>query len=80
MVNSTSSNNMTVSQATAECEVYELSMDMYYLPSLLPNFTSTVINCYTNKDWSPLLDRYGTHYVYQTTLGGRATYEVTLSI
>jgi hypothetical protein len=78
MANKTMNSSTTVSQATAECHSYEISMDIFTYPPISSNFSTNVINCYKSNDWSSLLDRYGTHFVYQTTMGGRITYEVSI--
>jgi hypothetical protein len=79
MNNKTSSQGKTVIQTSAECECYELSMNIFDYPPLLSNFTSLVVNSYLRNKWSDLIDIYGTHFVYEVTMGGRVTYEATLS-
>lgn len=69
---------MTVSQATAECEAYELSMDIFNYPPLMSNFTKNVTDSYKANDWHGFLETFGTHFVFQLNMGGRFTFEASL--
>lgn len=69
--------NMSITHASAECEAYELSIDLFTANTLLPNFVSGVKESYLSKSWDKFITQFGTHFVYDTTMGGRAVQEIT---
>jgi hypothetical protein len=42
---------MSITHASAECEAYELSIDLFTANTLLPNFVSGVKESYLSKSW-----------------------------
>lgn len=77
MQKSTIQNNMSITHATAQCEAYELSIDIFTVNTLLPNFVSGVNQSYHTKKWDNFITQFGTHFVYDVTMGGRAVQEIT---
>lgn len=67
---------MSITHATAECEAYELSLDIFTVNTLLPNFVTGAVESYKNKSWDKFITQFGTHYIYDVTMGGRATQEI----
>lgn len=65
--------NMSITHATAECEAYELSIDIFTVNTLLANFVTGAIESYKAKNWSKFITQFGTHFIYDVTMGGRAT-------
>jgi len=45
--------------------------------TLLPNFISGVNDSYHSKNWDKFITQFGTHFVYDATMGGRATQEIS---
>lgn len=76
---STIESNMSITHATASCEAYELSIDIFTINTLLPNFVSGVNESYHSKNWNKFINQFGTHFVYDVTMGGRATQEIRYS-
>ena len=74
---STLESNMSITHATAECEAYELSIDIFTVNTLLPNFVTGAIESYKSKSWDKFITQFGTHFIYDVTMGGRATQEIT---
>lgn len=74
---STLESNMSITHATASCEAYELSIDIFTINNILPNFVTGAIESYQNKDWGNFITQFGTHFVFDATMGGRATQEIT---
>ena len=68
---------MSITHATAECEAYELSIDIFTVNKLLPNFVSGVNESYHSNSWDKFITQFGTHFVYDVTMGGRATQEIS---
>lgn len=54
-------------------------MDIFTYPPLTSNFTSSVVNAYMRNDWYSFIRTYGSHFVYELTMGGRVTYEAALT-
>lgn len=70
---------MSLTHATAECEAYELSIDLFTVTSLLPNFVTGVNESYHSGNWDKFITQFGTHFVYDATMGGRAVQEISYS-
>ena len=68
---------MSYTHATAECEAYELSIDIFTVNTLLPNFVRGVVESYQSKNWDKFITQFGTHFVYDVTMGGRAIQEIS---
>ena len=70
---------MSLTHASAQCEVYELSIDIFTSNSLLANFIAGANQSYHTKNWDKFITQFGTHYVYDVTMGGRAVQEISYS-
>lgn len=68
---------MSITHATAECLAYELSIDIFTVNNLLPNFVSGVNESYHSNNWDKFITQFGTHFVYDVTMGGRALQEIS---
>jgi hypothetical protein len=68
---------MSYTHATAECEAYELSIDIFTVNTLLPNFVTGVVESYKSASWDKFITQFGTHFVYDVTMGGRAIQEIS---
>ena len=68
---------MSITHATAECQAYELSIDIFTVNNLLGNFVSGVNESYHTKNWDKFITQFGTHFVYDATMGGRAVQEIS---
>jgi hypothetical protein len=68
---------MSFTHAAAECEAYELSINIFNTNTLLPNFVSGAIESYQSKNWNKFITQFGTHFIYDITMGGRAVQEIT---
>jgi hypothetical protein len=77
MQKQTIESNMSFTHATAECEAYELSIDIFTINTLLPNFVKGVVDSYHAKSWDKFITQFGTHFVYDVTMGGRAIQEIS---
>ena len=73
---STIETNQSITHATASCEAYELSIDIFTINKLLPNFIQGVNESYHSKNWDKFITQFGTHFVYETVMGGRAVQEI----
>ena len=56
-----------------------MSVDLFKVTNLLPNFVAGVKTSYQKKNWNTFIDQFGTHVVYDVIMGGRATQETTYS-
>lgn len=73
----TTVSNNTLTHATAECEAYELSIDLFKVATFQPNFIAAVNESYHSGNWDKFVTQFGTHFVYDVTMGGRATQEIS---
>jgi hypothetical protein len=74
---STIESNQSITHATASCEAYELSIDIFTINNLLPNFITGVNESYHSKNWDKFITQFGTHFVYEAVMGGRAVQEIS---
>lgn len=77
MQKQTIESNMSFTHATAECEAYELSIDIFTVNTLLPNFVRGAVESYQSGSWDKFITQFGTHFVYDVTMGGRAIQEIS---
>lgn len=77
MQKQTIESNMSFTHATAECEAYELSIDIFTVNTLLPNFVRGAVESYQAGRWDKFITQFGTHFVYDVTMGGRAIQEIS---
>lgn len=47
--------------------------------SLSKNFIKGLTDAQKTNNWEKFISQFGTHYVYDVTMGGRATQEITYS-
>lgn len=73
LYNTTSVQKMSLTHASAECQAYEIILDKFSLPNLSEDFVQGAIYSYTRGDWTEFIEEFGTHYVHEITMGGRAT-------
>lgn len=64
---------MTITHASAECQSYELIIDMFKMPTLSDDFELGAAECYKKKDWTQFIEEFGSHFVHEIIVGGRAT-------
>ena len=64
MKKSTSESNRTETHATASCEAYEVSVDMFDVNNLLPNFVKGVMESTKANSWTTFIQQFGTHFAY----------------
>ena len=76
MAKETIETNMSFTHAMAECEAYEFSVDLFKELKLLDNFVKGVKDCYKSGNWTNFWKQFGTHFIYEVTMGGRATQEM----
>ena len=79
MEKNTIQSNRSHTHATAECEAYEVSVDLFDVSNLLPNFVKGAIECSRANNWTPFIEQFGTHFAFEVILGGRATQEIGYS-
>jgi hypothetical protein len=71
--NTTSVQKSTLTHATAECQSYELILDKFAIPELTDDFVYGAIKSHKKKNWNDFIEEFGTDYVHELTMGGRAT-------
>ena len=67
---------------SARVEKYKLTMPTIVTLPLNIDFVSAVRNVLTGRNdftWVDFFNRYGTHFVWKTTLGGRMTFSESIS-
>ena len=79
MEKDTTQTNSSFTHATAECEAYELQVDLFDIDNLLPNFVKGVVQSAKTGNWDMFIDQFGTHFVYEVIFGGRATQQTSYS-
>lgn len=75
--NNTSVQKMTLTHASAECQAYEIILDKFSLPKLSEDFIQGAIYSLKKSDWTEFIEEFGTHYVHEVTMGGRATQQTS---
>ena len=65
--------NTSITQTTAECESYGISINLFDSPRLSDNYIQGVKYSTKNENWTMFLLEFGTHLVADAVLGGRAT-------
>jgi hypothetical protein len=69
---STIQDKLTITQASAQCEVYTLSIDPFFKDYTIDStFISAVNQSYNSDDWNDFIEKYGTHFVKEVTIGSR---------
>lgn len=72
--------NHVVIEANAKSERYTLSMNLFNMLPITATFQKAVLDLYHNlADWNQFFQVYGTHFIYKTIVGGRASYQYKLS-
>jgi hypothetical protein len=71
--NTTTVQKMSLTHATAECQAYEIILDKFALPALSEDFKLGAIQSFVRNNWTEFIEEFGTHYVHEITMGGRAT-------
>ena len=79
MENSTIKNKMSLTHASAECEAYHLEVDYYKNYVLEDSFEAAVNTSYNHNNWETFIEVYGTHFIKDVTMGGRALQEISYS-
>ena len=72
-------NKMSLTHASADCEAYYVSIDLFRTYTFEPSFINAVKMSFDSDDWSDFIDVYGTHFVREVTMGGRALQEISYS-
>lgn len=67
---------MTLTHASAECQCYEMSLNLFKPGNISENFWDGVSFSYTANDWGRFIEQFGTHFIYEVILGGRAIQEI----
>lgn len=70
---------MTITHASAECETYEMSLNLFKPGKISENFWDGVSYSYGAQNWERFIDQFGTHYVHEVIMGGRAVQEIQYS-
>lgn len=68
---------MSVTHATASCEIYKFDVATFSPIPFLDNFVKGVISSTKSEDWSLFIEEFGTHVIHEVILGGRATQEIS---
>ena len=76
MVNNTINQKKSITHATAECEAYYLSIDLFKSFPLDSSFEFAVNKSFSDNNWENFILEYGTHFVHHVTMGGRAVQEI----
>jgi len=74
--NLTTNENMTLTHASAECQSYEMSLNLFKPGNISENFWAGVEFSFKANDWERFIEQFGTHYVHEVVLGGRAIQEI----
>lgn len=74
--NQTTTENMTLTHASAECQSYELSLNLFKPGPISENFWDGVSYSLGEKNWDMFIEQFGTHYVHEVIMGGRAIQEI----
>jgi hypothetical protein len=77
MEKNTLDENRVVTHTTAECQAYRLNYNPSDSRDMSPNFLNGILTSYKNDDWFKFIDQFGTCYVSEVLMGGRATEEIT---
>ena len=77
LYNTTSVQKMSLTHATAECQVYEIILDKFALPKLSEDFVQGAVYSFKQGNWTEFIEEFGTHYIHEITMGGRATQETS---
>ncbi len=70
---------MSLTHASAECQCYEMSLDLFKPRPISANFWEGVRVSFNAKNWDKFIEQFGTHYVYEVIMGGRAIQEIQYS-
>ncbi len=68
---------MSLTHASAECQAYEIILDKFSLPKLSEDFVQGALYSLQQSNWIEFIEEFGTHYVHEITMGGRATQETS---
>lgn len=66
--NQTTKENMTLTHASAECQCYEMSVNLFKPGPISDNFWSGVSYSLGENDWERFIEQFGTHYVYEVVM------------
>lgn len=69
--NKTVNDHTIFTSASAKCEVYELEIPTFEAMTLSDDFIAGVKKSMDEGSWVQFVEVFGTHYIYQTMLGGR---------
>jgi hypothetical protein len=73
---STIEQQMSITQATAECEAYLISIDLFKSGTLEDAFIAGVNSSYHNNNWETFVNEFGSHFVSEVVMGGRAAQQI----
>jgi len=79
MEDSTINEKMSLTHASAECEAYHLEVDYFKDYALEESFEEAVNNSFNANNWDTFIEVYGTHFIKDVTMGGRALQEISYS-
>lgn len=74
--NSIYNQSIILTHAAAECQAYQMSLNTFSPGKISDSFWVDVDNSLKSNDWSLFIEHFGTHFVYDVTLGGRAVQEI----
>lgn len=66
---------VVIYQASSICTNYVLALDRYQRYKISTNFFAAVEESIQFSDWSGFINQFGTHYITEVVLGGRAVQE-----
>lgn len=72
MSNKTTSEDLVVTQVSALCQSYKLLLDTYQSYKISTNYFTAVDESIKTSNWDNFISQYGTHYITELMLGGRA--------
>lgn len=52
-------------------------VDLFVIDNLSPNFEAGAVSSYSSGNWSQFYIQFGTHFVYEVIMGGRAIEETS---
>lgn len=79
MNNKTVNQKSVVTHATSECSYYHLRTSHFQAHQVDHIFHSAVRESMIMNNWTEFINEFGTHYVKEVIMGGRATQSITYS-
>ena len=73
------SSEQYVSQTTSECQHYNLKISGFEGHTPQAIFIRALEEAVSSDSWDAFIEEFGTHYVKEVTMGGRATQDISYS-